>query len=110
LPYQKLEGVNICLAPLKTFVRGGIIFAYYVKFHLCNESDSFKWALIVVYGPTQDDQKEKFLAELVNMCSLENLTILMGGDFNILRHSAEKKTMIDSIIDDLSFLTLSLMG
>jgi hypothetical protein len=83
--------VNICLAPLKTFVRGGIIFAYYVKFHLCNESDSFKWALIVVYGPTQDDQKEKFLAELVNMCSLENLTILMGGDFNILRHSAEKK-------------------
>ena len=24
---------------------------YYVKFHLCNKNDSFKWALVVVYGP-----------------------------------------------------------
>jgi hypothetical protein len=63
---------------------------YYVKFYLCNKSDSFKWVLVVVYGPVQDDQKEKFLAELVHMCSHENLPLLMGGDFNILRHSAEK--------------------
>jgi hypothetical protein len=82
---------------------------FYVKFHLCNKSDSFKWALIVVYGPAQDDQKEMFLAELVNMCSHENLPILMGGDFNILRHSVEK-IMIDLIIDGHFFLMPSLMG
>jgi hypothetical protein len=28
---------------------------YYVKIHLCNKHDSFKWALVVVYGPSQDD-------------------------------------------------------
>jgi hypothetical protein len=46
---------------------------YYVKFHLCNKDDSFKWALVVVYGPAQDDQKQFFLSELVNMCSREAL-------------------------------------
>jgi hypothetical protein len=55
-----------------------------VKFHLCNKYDSFKWALVVVYGPAQNDQKQLFLAELVNMCSREALPILVGGDFNIL--------------------------
>jgi hypothetical protein len=35
---------------------------YYVKFHLCNKSDSFKWVLAVVYGPAQDEHKEKFIA------------------------------------------------
>jgi hypothetical protein len=33
---------------------------YYVKFYLCNKDDSFKWALMVVYGPAQDDQKTTF--------------------------------------------------
>jgi hypothetical protein len=54
--------------------------------------------LIVVYGPTQDEQKKNFLAELVDMCSHENLPMLMGGDYHILRHPSEKittTTMID---------------
>jgi hypothetical protein len=55
-----------------------------VKFDLCNKNDSFKWALVVVYGPAQDDQKANFLAEMVNMCSQEVLPILIGGNFNIL--------------------------
>jgi hypothetical protein len=63
---------------------------YYVKFHLCNKSHSFKWALVVVYGPAQDDEKEGFLAEMVNMCSHEQLPTMIGGDFNILRSSKEK--------------------
>jgi hypothetical protein len=62
---------------------------YYIKFHLCNKSDYFKWALVLVYGPTQR-HKESFLAELVNMCSHEILPLLMGGDYNILRHPSEK--------------------
>jgi hypothetical protein len=63
---------------------------YYVKFHLCNKSDIFKWALVMVYGPAQDDLKESFLAEMVNMCSHERLSLVMGGDYNILRHPSEK--------------------
>jgi hypothetical protein len=26
---------------------------YYVKFHLCNKEDYFKWALHAIYGPAQ---------------------------------------------------------
>jgi hypothetical protein len=37
--------------------------------------------------------KERFLAELVNTCSHETLPLLIGGDYNILRHPSEK-TMI----------------
>jgi hypothetical protein len=51
---------------------------YYIKFHLCSKSDYFKWALVVVYGPTQAEHKESFLAELVNMCSHKTLPLLMG--------------------------------
>jgi hypothetical protein len=80
---------------------------HYVKFHLCNKADDFKWALVVVYGPAQAEQKEHFLAELVHMCSHENLPLLMGGDYNILRHPSEK-TMIITMIDGHSCLMLSL--
>jgi hypothetical protein len=34
---------------------------------LCNKVDDYKWALVIVYGPAQDEFKESFLAELVNM-------------------------------------------
>jgi hypothetical protein len=61
-----------------------------VKFHLYNKDDSFKWALVIVYGPAQEDQKTQFLAELVNMWSREGLPILIGDDFNILRNPNEK--------------------
>jgi hypothetical protein len=39
---------------------------YYIKLHLCNKSDDFKWALVVVYGPAQSGHKESFLTELVH--------------------------------------------
>jgi hypothetical protein len=66
---------------------------YYLifMFSISNNADDFKWALVVVYGPAQAEQKEHFLAELVHMCSHENLPLLMGGDYNILRHPSEKK-------------------
>jgi hypothetical protein len=64
---------------------------YYIKFHLCNKVDEFKWALVVVYGPAQDEHKESFLAELVNMCSHESLPLIIGGDYNILRHLSKKQ-------------------
>jgi hypothetical protein len=52
---------------------------YYVKFHLCNKDNYFKWALVAIYGPAQTHLKEQFLAELVHMTSHERLPILMGA-------------------------------
>jgi hypothetical protein len=64
---------------------------YYIKFHLCNKVDEFKWVSVVVYGPAQDEHKESFLAEFANMCSHESLPIVIGGDYNVLRHPSEKQ-------------------
>jgi hypothetical protein len=69
--------------------------------------DEFKWVLAVVYEHAQDEFKESFLAELVNMCSHENLPLVIGGDYNVLRHPS-KKTIIIIKLGDLSYSTLSL--
>jgi hypothetical protein len=63
---------------------------FYVKIQLCNKVDGFKWTLVVVYGPAQSAHKKNFLTELMRMCSHENLPLIVGGDYNILRHPSEK--------------------
>jgi hypothetical protein len=92
---------------------------YYIKFHLCNKVDEFKWVLVVVYGPTQDEHKESFLAELVNMCSHESLPLVIGSDYNILRHPLEKNNdrynsrwpfLFNAVIDGLNLKELQLSG
>jgi exonuclease III len=46
--------------------------------------------LVTIYGPAQDEKKEKFLTELSNICAKCDLPVIVGGDFNILRFSNEK--------------------
>jgi hypothetical protein len=75
---------------------------FYIKFHLCNKTDNFKWILVVVYGPAQDDFKSAFIAELVRGCQQNPLPTLIGGDFNILRSSKDKNN--DRYIDHWPFL------
>jgi hypothetical protein len=64
-----------------------------------------------VRGPAQDEFKECFLAELVNMCSHENLPLVIGGDYNILRNPSEKNNdhyqtrwpfLFNAVIDGLN--------
>jgi hypothetical protein len=59
--------------------------------------------------PLKMSLKKVFLAELVNMCSHKSLPLVIGGDYNILRHPSEK-TMITTGLDGLSCSMLSLMG
>ena len=63
---------------------------FFIKFHLRNKNDDFKWILMAVYGPAQDDFKSAFLSELVRTCQQNPMPTLIGGDFNIMRHSKEK--------------------
>jgi hypothetical protein len=37
----------------------------YIKFHLRNRTDNFKWILMAVYGPAHEEFKSAFLTELV---------------------------------------------
>jgi hypothetical protein len=92
---------------------------YYVKFHLCNKDMYFKWALVAVYGPGHTPQNEHFFTELVHMMSHARLPILMGEDFNILRHVHEKNKdnfegrwsfLFNCVIDGLNLHELEMSG
>lgn len=92
---------------------------FYVRFLLLNKNDGFKWSLVCVYGPAQDNLKEMFLAELVNMASKVTEPILIGGDFNILHSSTEKNNdnfnprwpfLFNAVIDGLCLRELALSG
>ncbi|KAJ1259145.1 hypothetical protein BS78_10G131600 [Paspalum vaginatum] len=56
-----LLGVRANALDLSLIVEG----EFYIKFHLCNRTDNFKWILMVVYGPAQDEFKLDFLTKLV---------------------------------------------
>ena len=64
-----------------------------MKFTLRCKADGFKFVLYSVYGPAQYQNKQAFLAELVNTCSKKSLPYLMGGDFNIMRRPEDKSSM-----------------
>jgi exonuclease III len=74
---------------------------------------------VVVYGPTQDEHKEQFLAELVNMCSHEFFSLLIGCDYNILRHPSDKNNdrynnrwpfLFNAVMDRLNLRELEMPG
>ena len=52
---------------------------FFIKFHLDNQNDDFKWILMAVYGPAQDVFKSAFLSELVRTCQQNLLPTLIGG-------------------------------
>ena len=45
---------------------------------------------MAVYGAAQPELKPEFLADLVRICGSEQLPLLVGGDFNIIRRREEK--------------------
>jgi hypothetical protein len=49
-----------------------------------------KWNLVIVYGAAQLEDKEDFLAELINVCQWSSLSLLIEGEFNFHRFSSEK--------------------
>jgi hypothetical protein len=75
---------------------------FYIKCHLCNKIDNFKWILMAVYGPAQEEFKMTFLSVVVRFCPQNFLPTLIGGDFNIMRNSKEKTN--DRYSDKWSFL------
>jgi hypothetical protein len=63
---------------------------FLIRLNLRNKEDDFKFNLISVYGPAQSELKDKFLSEVVRICSKDTLPIVIGGDFNIIRGPEEK--------------------
>jgi exonuclease III len=74
---------------------------------------------VPVYGAAQDAQKSDFLAELVRMCDSQDLPMMVGGDFNIIRKKEEKNNdnfnarwpfIFNSIIQSLNLREIALSG
>ena len=74
-------GVNLLTCDIGEIEEGEFL----VRFKLRNREDDFEWNLVSVYGPAQQEHKERFLMEVVQMCSKQTLPIILGGDFNIIR-------------------------
>ncbi|XP_073353600.1 uncharacterized protein [Aegilops tauschii subsp. strangulata] len=90
-----------------------------VKFRVRSKADGFNWALVAVYGAAQPELKLEFLADLVQICGSEQLPILVGGDFNIIRRREEKNNdnfdgrwsfMFNTIIESLDLREIELSG
>jgi hypothetical protein len=79
-------GVNLEKFIVQSVVHGN----FFVKFKIKNKADNFEWILIAVYSAAQDEEKEKFLQELVRVCNAENIVLIVGGDFDIIRGPHEK--------------------
>ena len=92
---------------------------YILQMDLFDKGKKCNWALLVVYGAAQDENKPEFIAELSSMCNNTHIPYLVGGDFNILRHSGEKnkKTpmshfseVFNSVIHLLGLREISMSG
>ncbi|KAE8802765.1 non-ltr retroelement reverse transcriptase [Hordeum vulgare] len=51
---------------------------------------SFKWEIIIVYGPVDHRRSAAFLAEISRKVSTATLLVVVGGDFNLLRFAEDK--------------------
>ena len=59
-------------------------------FLLVSKLDALLWSLASVYAKAQDAQKHEFVAELVRTYQHESLSIIAGGDFNIMRRKEDE--------------------
>lgn len=63
---------------------------FYIKMTVMDKKIQTHYCLIFVYGAAQEEHKEDFLQEFAAVCDDQDLPLLIGGDFNILRFSRDK--------------------
>lgn len=63
---------------------------YHIKVKVWDTKLKLKYYVIIVYGSAQEEMKDEFLVELGAACGDQELPMLVGGDFNILRFDSDK--------------------
>jgi len=110
-----LTGINIDMLDVGTFKEG----KYMLQMNLWDKTLKKKWNFINAYGAAQEENKNEFLSELANFCSNNKDPFLIGGDFNIIRYSSEKKnkgglhkhsSLFNSIITNFELIDIHLTG
>lgn len=73
----------------------------------------------MLHGAAQNENKARFLSELVRMCSKEIIPIIIGGDFTIIRGRKERNNdnyndwwpfLFNLIIDAFNISEIELTG
>jgi hypothetical protein len=63
---------------------------FYISMVLRNRTSNYRWEMIMVYGQTHNDRSRDFIAEMSRKCMVATLPLIMGGDFNLIRHMNDK--------------------
>jgi hypothetical protein len=50
-----------------------------IVMNLWDKIKKCRWAVIVVYGPTNEERKVEFLSELANFCGSVDCPYIVGG-------------------------------
>ena len=110
-----LVGVNLATLDVGSIEEGD----FFIKFKIRCKKNDFISNLVLVYGPAQEDHKQRFLTELAHLSSKETLPMLIGGDFNIMRGPQEKSRgnfsnrwpfLFNAVIDAYNLRELELSG
>jgi exonuclease III len=65
---------------------------FYVSIVVRQRTTNYRWELVTVYGPAQQDKPRDFIVELSRKCMVATLPLVFGGDFNLIRDSSEKNS------------------
>jgi endonuclease/exonuclease/phosphatase family metal-dependent hydrolase len=92
---------------------------FHIKLHIRNKADNFIWSLVAMYGAAQAELKTAFLRELVNLAKYSPYSIIITGDFNMLRFSHEKSRgrfdnrwpfLFNAVIDSFDLKEIEMVG
>jgi exonuclease III len=59
-----------------------------------NKKDKFIWNFLAMYGTAYEEHKQEFLDELSSLTQNNNIPIVFGGDFNLVRKVVDKNNGI----------------
>jgi exonuclease III len=65
---------------------------FYVSMVVRQRTTNYRWELVTIYGPAQQDKSGDFIAELSRKCMVATLPLVFGGDSNLIRDSSEKNS------------------
>ena len=81
-------GVNLDRFDVIKFIEG----TFSLKAIVQDKKEKRTLSLVTVYGPAHEENRDLFLTELSQICSTNTYSMILGGDFNILRFSSDKNT------------------
>jgi hypothetical protein len=95
LPSQGRSGGILCGIKKENFdIIKVIEHEFAVEAEVWDKKVKISLRLITIYGPAHEERRDQFLRELSTICAKNDLPMIVGGDFNILRYSNEKKNFL----------------